>query len=135
IDLEKHIDFTSGTLHAFGSALSPCNPTPGLVRANNQYHLGALTGGCLSGETHRIGNVESEFAPLALNDGSVPTHAPLPASLAVDNGPPNFLSGCLWHDARNFPRPVDGDGNGLARCDIGAIEVGGERVFAHGFED
>ncbi len=135
VDLEKHIDFTGGTLHAFGSALSNCSFPAGLIRATNHYNLGALTGGCLSGETNRIGDVESAFAPLALNEGPLPTHAPLPGSLALDNGPPSPAAGCLEHDARSFPRPVDGDGNGLARCDIGAIEAGGERVFGHGFED
>jgi hypothetical protein len=134
VDLQKHMSFTGGTLHAFGSALSTCNLPAGLVRATNHYNLGALTGGCLTGETNRIGSAESDYAPLAQNDGSLPTHAPLPASLALDNGPPSPLDGCWEHDARSFPRPVDGDGNGLARCDIGAIEVGGERVFAQGFE-
>lgn len=41
---------------------------------------------------------------------------------------------CLDADALGVSRPRDGDGDGVARCDIGAVEVQAERIFASGFE-
>lgn len=41
---------------------------------------------------------------------------------------------CLAFDARGTARPLDGDGDGQARCDIGAFEHAGEVVFRNGFE-
>jgi CSLREA domain-containing protein len=47
-------------------------------------------------------------------------HPPLPGSPAIDTGDP---VACREGDQRNAPRPVDGDGNGSAICDVGAIEI------------
>jgi len=69
------------------------------------------------------------LAPLRDNGGPTLTHEPQAASAAVDGG----AADCgLAVDQRGGPRPVDGDGDGLARCDIGAVEV--SVLFADGFE-
>ncbi|WP_110516312.1 choice-of-anchor Q domain-containing protein [Herpetosiphon llansteffanensis] len=47
-----------------------------------------------------------------------------PASPAVDAGP----STCGATDQRYFPRPVDGDDDDQARCDIGAFEFGSAAI-------
>lgn len=67
------------------------------------------------------------LGPLAGNGGPTFTHRLLAGSPAVDAGDP---SGCrdengalLNLDQRGFSRTGDGDGDGLARCDIGAFEV------------
>jgi CSLREA domain-containing protein len=59
------------------------------------------------------------LAPLANNGGPTATHALLPGSPAVDAGD---NTACLATDQRGFPRPIDGDENGSAICDIGAFE-------------
>ncbi len=59
---------------------------------------------------------------LQSNGGQTPTQAPMPGSLAIDNGD---NAACEPKDQRNVPRPIDGDGNGTAVCDIGSVEVGG----------
>jgi hypothetical protein len=41
---------------------------------------------------------------------------------------------CTATDIRGTPRPVDGDGDGVARCDIGSFEHPAELVFRNGFE-
>lgn len=54
-------------------------------------------------------------------------------SPAIDQVVSQF--GCLAaQDARGGARPQDGDGDGIARCDVGAIEVMPEQLFSDGFE-
>jgi len=53
------------------------------------------------------------------NGGSTLTHALLPGSPALDGAKPDY---CPPADQRGIARPVDGDGNGEAICDIGSFE-------------
>lgn len=74
-------------------------------------------------------NVDPLLLSLQDNGGSTYTHALTVGSPAIDAGNP---AGCkaeggtrdLLNDQRSFLRPVDGDGNGSAICDIGAYEYG-----------
>jgi hypothetical protein len=67
----------------------------------------------------------------ALNGGLVPTLDLAPTSVAIDNG---TNMACPARDARNFARPFDGDGNGGATCDVGAVEFRPQLLLSNGFE-
>ncbi len=60
------------------------------------------------------------IGPLADNGGPTQTHDLLAGSPAIDAGDNGR---CLAMDQRGFSRPADGDGDGSAICDIGAVEV------------
>lgn len=64
--------------------------------------------------------------------GNTATVYPRPGlSPVIDAGA--AVGSCPSVDQRNFPRPFDGDGDGVAVCDIGAVEIGDLILWA-GFE-
>lgn len=92
----------------FGSAANPIDP-----------HLGPLTD---------LGSSNGTRGML-----------PLSGSPAIDTGDPILDDGsggtCQPADQANTSRPLDGDGDGTARCDIGAVEVQfNDEIFADGFD-
>ena len=73
--------------------------------------------------------VDAGLGPLVDNGGPTRTH--LPGTAEIDRGQ---AAACPPTDQRGLPRPVDGDGDGTATCDAGAVEVQREAIFASGFE-
>ncbi|MDU9412414.1 CSLREA domain-containing protein [Pseudomonas sp. zfem005] len=81
--------------------------------------LGTDTGNCTA-DVH-VNDADAftrVLYPLAANGSSLPTHALRPRSPAVDAG----IGSCTRHDQRGSMRPRDGDGDGMALCDLGAYE-------------
>jgi parallel beta-helix repeat protein/predicted outer membrane repeat protein len=64
--------------------------------------------------------LDAQLGALTHNGGAVQTHALLPGSPAIDAGD---TARCPAIDARHIARPYDGDGNGVAVCDMGAFEA------------
>lgn len=91
------------------------------------YNLIGDTAGCtIVGTTGNITGVNPNLGPLQNNGGPTLTHPLQAGSPAIDAGHP---SGCadpngvtLTIDQRGYARPIDGDGDGNARCDMGAVE-------------
>lgn len=59
-------------------------------------------------------------SPLADKGGPIQTHTLQPDGQAMDAGDDAV---CPAIDQRGVSRPVDGDGNSTATCDIGAVAV------------
>jgi hypothetical protein len=72
--------------------------------------------------------------PLAFYGGPTKTHRPKLNSPVVDVGDDSL---CELFDQRGEIRPQDGDANGSAICDIGAVEltVFEDIIFVNGFDD
>jgi CSLREA domain-containing protein len=62
--------------------------------------------------------LEPLLGPLQDNGGSTATRAVLPGSPALD-----AAAACDGLDQRRIGRPLDGDGDTVARCDVGAYET------------
>jgi fibronectin-binding autotransporter adhesin len=91
-----------------------------------------------------ITNTNPLLDPLQNNGGSTQTHAPQTGSPAVDAGNPatpgSGSYACLSTDQRGIARSLDGNGDTIAICDIGAIEmqpllVGGARYVSLAGDD
>jgi predicted outer membrane repeat protein len=110
----------------------------GLVQVMNTIVANnPLGGNCVGGVTNNGFNLSSDntcgfgigrdnvnlmLDPLANNGGPTKTHMLQPGSPAIDN----VATGCPppSTDQRGGMRPVDGDGDGSALCDVGAVEYG-----------
>jgi len=78
-----------------------------------------------------IATLTAGIAPLADNGGYTRTHALLPDSIAIDAALP---AACASVDQRGRTRPLDGNDDGQAVCDIGAFEFA-DPIFAGDFDD
>lgn len=75
---------------------------------------------CQLNQTGDKQGLDAQLGALTYNGGRVMTHALFPGSPAIDAGD---TARCPATDARTVARPYDGDGNGAAVCDMGAVEA------------
>jgi hypothetical protein len=78
-----------------------------------------------------LADIDPLLGPLLRVGARAAVHVPLSGSPVVDAG---TNTDCAGQDQLGVPRPQDGDLDGDAVCDIGAIEWRSDRVFADGFE-
>jgi len=98
------------------------------------YDLVQNTKGCpqFDAAPGNITGTDPLLAPLSFYGGPTLTYGLKPGSPAVDAGDP---AGCrfglpqLHADQRGQPRKTDGNGDGIARCDIGAYELQLKQLF------
>lgn len=93
--------------------------TPGQI--GNSYSTPMITYSDIEGGYQGTGNIDADplLGSLADNGGFTLTHALGVGSPAIDAGDPNI---CPAVDQRAYARPIDGNGDGTATCDMGAYE-------------
>lgn len=77
-------------------------------------------GSCVGAGPGDLPGTEPRLGPLADDGGPTATHAPLARSPLRDAADGML---CPAIDQRGVARPIDGDGDGTAACDIGAVEA------------
>jgi predicted outer membrane repeat protein len=111
------------------SPVEKYNECVGLIISGDYNLVGAAPGCVLAGTTTHNSAAAPMLGALAGN-GSATTLSfkPMAGSPAIDGGNP---AGCkdqngvnLTHDQRKLQRPLDGNADGAAVCDIGAVEAG-----------
>ncbi len=108
-----------------GSTGGNCSGT--ITNGGNNLDDGATCGwGTNNGS---MSNTDPQLGPLADNGGPTWTFALLAGSPAIDGVTYNPPNNCPATDQRGYARPVDGDRNGSALCDIGAFEYQGYFIY------
>jgi CSLREA domain-containing protein len=117
-----------------------CQTSGAAVVTSEGYNLIGDSTGCtiVAAEGDQIGApgspIDPGLGPLADNGGPTPTHAPQPGSPLIDAGNPalpgSSEAACSVFDQRGVAHLQDGDGDDVARCDIGAVERPGATVPA-----
>jgi hypothetical protein len=90
---------------------------------HNVFGQSGSSNGCAAGESDRVpaGGVDTVINA-QLSGGALPFHALNPIGPAIDAVP--LGNGCALpsYDEQNQPRPLDGNLDGVAACDAGAVE-------------
>ncbi len=123
--------FAAGNLFQLGDTILAAN----LDRGNEApdcsgsffsagYNLVEIERGCqINGDLHsNIVGSDPGLLPLADNGGPTQTHKLAAGSPAIDVGNP-VTNPCPFADQRGVIRPLDGNGDGVASCDIGSFEL------------
>lgn len=99
------------------SANTPANCNGTVSSGGTNLDSGAS---CLFTGLGDLNSVDPRIGALSDNGGPTTTHALLSGSPAIDAA---SNTGCPTTDQRGVARPVDGNGDTVAVCDIGAFEV------------
>jgi hypothetical protein len=89
-----------------------------VAKSQGNNLIGNTSGAVGFGGTDILGR-SPLLGPLQDNGGQTDTHALLSRSPAIDKG---TNAGCPRTDQRGKARPMDGNGDGKARCGIGSFE-------------
>lgn len=109
----------AGNINGFGESANCLNDGDTYSYQARGLLLGNGAGNC-TGDLYIENNTTftKRLYPPADNNSTLPTHALRKGSVAVDAG----IGSCTGYDQRRLNRPRDGDGDGVAKCDLGAYE-------------
>jgi hypothetical protein len=97
-----------------------CAAWAGVSNLSEGGNIQSPAGDCyLDHPTDRLHVPDAGIGPLRYNGGRTLTHELLPGSPAIDTA---IADACPEDDQRGGARPWDGDGDGVAGCDVGAYE-------------
>lgn len=127
------LNSSSGTLNIVNSIVAGNSAATGPDCAgtltSQGFNLIQNGSGCtVSGTTTGNLNSDPQLAALALNGGLTLNHAIGSGSPALDAG--NNAS-CASTDQRGLGRPIDGNNDATATCDIGSFELGTQIVIGN----
>lgn len=101
----------------------------------DRYNLDSDNTCGLNSGSSNYPNTNPRLTPLALHGGLTHVSWPLTNSPLIDQGHPVIGSiGCEADDQQFLDRPIDFDGNGNARCDVGSIELDSDVIFHDPFD-
>ncbi len=97
----------------------------------NNYNMDSDDTCELAAGSSNYPGVDPRLTPLQRHGGFTHASWPLTISALIDLGHPvtGGPIGCEEDDQHFLERPVDFDGNGNARCDVGAIELSDDVIF------
>lgn len=127
-----HLDYATLSLnngnHAGGIGGAGSGTIDHSIVSNNTQAAGGDIdlGGGWTGSGNLISSVNAALGPLQDNGGPTSTMLPGPGSAAIDAIPPQECT--TPHDQRGVVRPQG------AACDIGAVEIVADALFADGFD-
>lgn len=113
-----------------------CNFTgaPGTLNLN-RYNMDSDDTCELAAGSSNYPNTNPRLTPLARHGGFNHVSWPLTNSPMIDLGHPVIGSiGCEDDDQQFLDRPIDFDGNGNARCDVGSVEMDSDVIFHDPFD-
>jgi len=129
VEVELRNTIVAENLEADGAVLGNCvEESPAIVSSLDFNLADDVT--CNLVGTDDLVVADAMLGVLADNGGPTLTHLPLTGSPAIDSGDDAL---CPDTDQRGYVRPWDGDDDGQAHCDRGAVELGAP-FFADGFE-
>jgi len=127
-----HVNSFTTLAQSFRNSVFATSTTNGCAFQNNASGSGNLTSDASC--TNRLPGATQITGLAPITTASFPSMSVVrfaTASAVVDNA---AITQCAAIDARGTARPQDGNDDGTARCDAGAFEHPGNRVFRGGFE-
>lgn len=112
------------------NAFADCGITPVASLNLDRYNMDSDDTCELAGGSSNYPGFEPYLTPLARHGGFTHASWPLTVSPMIDLGHPVIGAiGCEELDQQGVERPIDFDGNGNARCDVGAVELDSDLIF------
>lgn len=108
--------------------------SPGVLNTN-RYNMDSDNTCGLAGGSTNFPNTNPRLTSLSRRGGFTHVSWPLTNSGLIDQGHPTIGAiGCEADDQNLLERPVDFDGDGVARCDIGSVEMSSDVIYHDPFD-
>jgi hypothetical protein len=118
------------------NTFADCFLSTGASLSLDRYNMDSDDSCGLGAGSSNFPGVDPRLSPLARHGGFTLVSWPLSISPLLEHGHSVIGAiGCEDDDQHFTARPIDFDGNGTARCDIGAVELSDDVIFFYPFEE